>query len=292
MTKAKLILTLGLPASGKTTWAKEYCNQNKKTVILCRDDYRARIFGSNFGNKSKESLVTELQGRDTTLFLERGYSVIWADTNLNPACEERARALAEAADADFAFQDFRQVPLSQCMLRNRQREEKVPDNVVSRMYSRYLVPYYAKCKEERLSGYSSSLDKAIVVDVDGTVAQMHNRHPYEWGKVQQDLPRQNVVELVKAYISMYDCKLVFLTGRDGGCQPQTKEWLSQYFDDFELYSREANDNRADYIVKQEILHNVLEQKYDIKFFMDDRQQVVDMWRSNGYECLQVQPGWF
>ena len=41
---AKMILTLGLPASGKSTWAWDYVSKNKNTVIVCRDDIRADLF--------------------------------------------------------------------------------------------------------------------------------------------------------------------------------------------------------------------------------------------------------
>jgi len=37
---SKLIATRGIPASGKTTWAREYCLKNPNTVRVNRDDIR------------------------------------------------------------------------------------------------------------------------------------------------------------------------------------------------------------------------------------------------------------
>ena len=34
----------------------------------------------------------------------------------------------------------------------------------------------------------------------------------------------------------------------------------------------------------------IEKDFDIQFILDDRQEVVDMWRQEGYRCLQVAPG--
>ena len=41
-------------------------------------------------------------------------------------------------------------------------------------------------------------EKAIIVDVDGTLADMRGiRGPFEWDKVSQDKPHQDVIDLVK-----------------------------------------------------------------------------------------------
>jgi hypothetical protein len=55
--------------------------------------------------------------------------------------------------------------------------------------------------------------------------------------------------------------------------------------------REDKDNRSDAIIKQEIFENNFN-KEDILCVIDDRQRVVDMWRSLGLVCLQVDHGNF
>jgi hypothetical protein len=56
--------------------------------------------------------------------------------------------------------------------------------------------------------------------------------------------------------------------------------------------REAGDSRKDSIVKQELYEKHIEPSYDVFVVLDDRNQVVDMWRSLGLVCLQVAPGDF
>ena len=56
--------------------------------------------------------------------------------------------------------------------------------------------------------------------------------------------------------------------------------------------RLADDNRKDSIIKEEIYNKVIKPRYNIKLVLDDRNQVVDMWRDIGLPCFQVAPGDF
>ena len=155
---------------------------------------------------------------------------------------------------------------------------------------------------------------AIIVDVDGTLADMRGvRTPFEWDKVSEDRPHQDVINLVKDLASLGEFhfqdddengyreksvfkkkyKIIITTGRDGVCEEDTKKWLEHYkvpYDDF--YIRKAGDFRKDNIIKSEIYMDHIRPKYDVKFVIDDRDQVVEMWRSLGLRVLQVAPGNF
>jgi hypothetical protein len=56
--------------------------------------------------------------------------------------------------------------------------------------------------------------------------------------------------------------------------------------------RVAGDHRKDSIVKQEIFENHIDGMFDVQFVLDDRDQVVTMWRSLGLQCFQVAEGNF
>jgi len=85
---------------------------------------------------------------------------------------------------------------------------------------------------------------------------------------------------------------VFVTGRPERCRMDTVAWLDILgLGSCPLYMRKDGDYRADYIVKQEILDAHID-KDRVLFVLDDRQQVVDMWRRNGLVCFQVAPGDF
>ena len=136
--------------------------------------------------------------------------------------------------------------------------------------------------------------KAIIVDIDGTLADMRGvRGPFEWDKVSQDKPHQDIIDLVRDLRSLKKYKIIITTGRDGVCKEATLEWLVNHrvpFDAF--FIRKAGDFRKDNIIKSEIYMDYIRPKYDVKFVIDDRNQVVEMWRSLGLRVLQVAPGDF
>ena len=59
-----------------------------------------------------------------------------------------------------------------------------------------------------------------------------------------------------------------------------------------LYMRPAKDYRSDDIIKGEILDQMHEDGYDPTMAVDDRDQVVAMFRARGLRVLQVAPGDF
>ena len=106
----KLILTKGLPASGKTTWAKEYIQKYPETANLCKDDLRLQLGSTN----KREKRVIQVRDLLTVHYFGLGYSVIWSDTNLNPVHIRRATELAEQHQAKLVIQDFTEIGRASC----------------------------------------------------------------------------------------------------------------------------------------------------------------------------------
>jgi len=141
-----------------------------------------------------------------------------------------------------------------------------------------------------------SRPNAIICDVDGTVALMHgNRSPYDWHKVGTDKPNQWVIDLVEAYCTVRGCVLIFLSGRSSVCWDETEDWLNKHINpEFELYMRPiAQEFEKDAKIKHEIYTRLIKPVYDVQFVIDDRKQVVDMWRNvAGLKVAQVAEGKF
>jgi predicted kinase len=57
----ELIVLVGLPASGKSTFAKTFCEENKNYIRLNRDDIREMFGVLNSFTKQNENLVVESQ---------------------------------------------------------------------------------------------------------------------------------------------------------------------------------------------------------------------------------------
>lgn len=132
---------------------------------------------------------------------------------------------------------------------------------------------------------------AIMVDIDGTLAHMKGRSPYEWSRVGEDTVDPAISHILECYKGV--TKIVLLSGRDGVCKPETENWLKANNIPYDLLvMRTPNDNRKDSIIKWELYQEHIEPNYDVLFVLDDRNQVVKMWRQAGLKCLQVAEGDF
>ena len=101
----------------------------------------------------------------------------------------------------------------------------------------------------------------------------------------------SIASLVERY--QEDTTIIVLTGRDGSCKQLTIDWLTDngiVYD--EIYTRAEGDERKDSIIKRELFDNHIRGRYNVEFVLDDRNQVVEMWRQMGLKCLQVAEGNF
>ena len=98
--------------------------------------------------------------------------------------------------------------------------------------------------------------------------------------------------MVKRLIATESYHILIVSGRPiDKCGKETVEWLAKHDIKYDhILMRNSGDRRQDDIVKQEILDRLPKGK--IAFILDDRKQVVNMWRRNGLTCLQVADGDF
>jgi len=83
-----------------------------------------------------------------------------------------------------------------------------------------------------------------------------------------------------------------MSGRPENYKPETVQWLRDNFITYHtLLMRKEGDSRNDKIVKLELFGKI-RQAGEVLFAIDDRQQVVDMWREEGVTCLQCDYGNF
>ena len=131
-----------------------------------------------------------------------------------------------------------------------------------------------------------------IVDLDGTLALRTDRSPYDWHRVGEDLPNPPVVAVVQALI-LVGHPVAYVSGRKEQCRCQTEMWLRAnvgHWDDVEgLWMRANKDNRPDVQVKRDIYQQHFAGR-DIAGVIDDRANVVRMWRSLGLTVLQVAEG--
>lgn len=135
------------------------------------------------------------------------------------------------------------------------------------------------------------MKKVIICDIDGTVAIKGDRSIFDYSKCGLDSINKPIVELIKMIPK--NITIIFCSGREDFCLLDTEDWLKKNVtNNFKIFMRKSGDFRKDSIIKEEIYHNNIENRYEILFVLDDRTQVVEMWRSLGLTCLQVSKGDF
>jgi hypothetical protein len=144
----------------------------------------------------------------------------------------------------------------------------------------------------------------IICDLDGTLSDIAHREHHVRGKrkdwkrffegISEDAISEVVADIVRHYTTSH--KIIFVSGRPERTREATKKWLARCIPEvkeYELHMRPDGDFRADTIVKSEIFERELLPRLGKPFFiLDDRDQVVRMWREKGLICLQVAEGDF
>ena len=301
-----LILTVGLPGSGKTTWAhNEVAKDPHNTTIVCMDDLR-NMMGYRAGDievspkllKERETYVKSLRHNLLVFALSKYRTVICADTNLS---EKQREKLVEALQEDsrlslsnvcftYGIKSFLDVPIEECIRRDLRRPVSVGEQVIRKMYSNHVAPL--ELSSDRVV-QDESLPAAVICDIDGTLAKMVDRGPFEWDAVGEDLPIPHTINAIHQYMRGGH-PIIFMSGRDSVCYHETLDWLKRYFPahmfngaTFTLLMRKEGDMRKDSIVKEELYREHVLPKFHVVAVFDDRLQVCRLWNRLGLPLFKV-----
>jgi len=300
-----VLILKGVQASGKSTFAKKLCNMFSNWKRVNKDEIRGALSFKQWNHKV-ESMTSNLQFHLVKEYLNEGCNVVIDNTHLRSKTInftiETIKKIANDLNIDIRIKSKSfKVTLEEAMDRNVKRELPIPNTVIENSFSKFRLSEILDNEIDIIihsskfikATQNSNLPKAIICDIDGTIAQMKNRGPYEWDKVHYDIPKWEIIDIIRLF-KWRGIKIILMSGRDGSARKLTKQWLDNYeieYDD--LIMRTAGDMRKDSIVKRELYDNHILGKYYIKFVLDDRDQVVNMWRQElGLTCVQVAEGNF
>lgn len=282
---SKLIMLSGLPASGKSTKAKEIV-ETGNYIRVNRDLLRTMMHFDKWSGRN-EKFTVSAEKFLTYESLKSDLNVVVDDTNLNPKNKLMWQGVAKDANASFEHIHI-DTDWLECCLRDSHREKKVGNNVIKNMALQYgLAPVPTK-------GW-------VLVDLDGTLADVeHRRHLVQGPKkdwkgffnlIPSDPVRMEVsTQIIQLYNQGYN--IIYVSARPESYREMSLNWLTQHGLGFgwTLLMRRDDDGRPDTLVKQGILDTYFPDKSKIFKVFDDRPSVIRMWRGNGLEVVDVGNG--
>jgi hypothetical protein len=256
--------------------------------------------------RDMEETITRIQDASIGALLKAGNDVIVDNTNIQWKYVKALAKIGYRYGADVEVMKF-DVPvdfaISRDVYRGAEGGRSVGADVIRKQYASFQANKSMTLEPvQDVKPYTGTpgKPKAFMVDIDGTLAHMRDyRGPFEWHNVGLDDLDDTIAMIVRILgstnfaLDMNHLHVIVMSGRDESCREQTEEWLELHeivYD--ELFMRPEKDMRPDNIVKAELFDTYVRDNYDVQFVLDDRDQVVEMWRRMGLKTLQVEPGDF
>jgi len=298
-----IYMTQGVPASGKTTWARQKLREEKNIKRICKDDLRDMLDNGEFSMKN-ERYILDMRNEMVESALLRGCDVILDDTNFSDDHWKDMRDIAKRVGNVKVVEIYFDVSLKEARKRNdnRTEDEQVPEHILEDMFERHVrggtsvsqrEEFFPKVNHPHSQTQAEDLNESFIVDLDGTLALNNSGRGYnEFLKVKEDDPNVPVVKIAKKLYEDY-ADLIIITGRSEECRKECREWLNVFEVPFDkLCMRGKRDSRRDIDVKKELYFEEVHESHFVNFAVDDRMSVVNMWRSLGIPTLQVSKGTF
>ncbi len=300
----KLVVLCGISGSGKSHFAhQEWLKDPLNVAVVNRDKIRELLFGyteetikdyyrlPEIGKLEKQVTLYE----DTLIHegLNLGKTVIVDATHLKKSYLERYKFW----NVPVEFKYF-EVSLITAALRVADRTRDVGAEVIAKQYDNFLnlqregIPFSFEPVEFK---QDETLPPCVIYDIDGTIAEKGNRSAFDWKRVGEDKTVYSVIATIDWIAELHPQnrpKVIICTGRDGICLEETKEWLFTNRIVYDvIFMRDIADQRADWIVKEEMWREIAKENYIVGMY-DDRNQVVRRARALGLKVFQVEYGNF
>lgn len=303
MKTPEIKILVGATGAGKTTFAEYWLRTEPNWMRVSRDDFRMMHFSNTNLSPDDESKITEMVDGAITALINKGINVLVDATHcrvdyINSYLEKYIEK------TNISFKVF-EVPLEELKNRCKKRFEEtgryIPEKVTEKYFNelQYLKSSFdfttrkRQKMENNIFEQNTALPKAIICDLDGTLALMNGRNPFDASKCDEDLVNTPVANVLKNYHQL-GYKILLVSGREDKFKEPTLRFLAKHQIPFDnLLMRKTKDNRKDSIIKKEIYNEHIIENYFIEFVLDDRNQVVDTWRKElKLPCFQVYYGDF
>ena len=302
---SKLLILVGAPGSGKSTFARYFLRTEDNWIRVNRDDFRLMQFGDSLMIPFYEERISKMVEASVLTLLKSDTNVIIDATNTSlRTIQDMIHIYTEYADISFKVFDL---PVDELVKRCDKRYEEtgkfISKSVVERNVANLKhtlekfdfapIPRKVQVATTSYATQDKNLPKAVICDLDGTLSLLNGRDPYNAATCDNDLLNEPVAAALKM-AKQRGYQVILLSGREDKFREPTVRFLDKHQIGYDLLlMRTSNDFRKDNIIKRELFEGEIQGKYFVEFLLDDRNQVVDMWRKDLHlPCFQVNYGDF
>ena len=302
---SKLFILVGAPGSGKSTFARYFLRTEDNWIRVNRDDFRLMQFGDSLMIPFYEERISKMVEASVLTLLKSDTNVIIDATNTSlRTIQDMIHTYTEYADISFKVFDL---PVDELVKRCDKRYEEtgkfISKSVVERNVANLKhtlekfdfapIPRKVQVATTSYATQDKNLPKAVICDLDGTLSLLNGRDPYNAATCDNDLLNEPVAATLKM-AKQRGYQVILLSGREDKFREPTVRFLDKHQIGYDLLlMRTSNDFRKDNIIKRELFEGEIQGKYFVEFLLDDRNQVVDMWRKDLHlPCFQVNYGDF
>ena len=302
---SKLLILVGAPGSGKSTFARYFLRTEDNWIRVNRDDFRLMQFGDSLMIPFYEERISKMVEASVLTLLKSDTNVIIDATNTSlRTIQDMIHTYTEYGDISFKVFDL---PVDELVKRCDKRYEEtgkfISKSVVERNVANLKhtlekfdfapIPRKVQVATTSYATQDKNLPKAVICDLDGTLSLLNGRDPYNAATCDNDLLNEPVAAALKM-AKQQGYQVILLSGREGKFREPTVRFLDKHQIGYDLLlMRTSNDFRKDNIIKRELFEGEIQGKYFVEFLLDDRNQVVDMWRKDLHlPCFQVNYGDF
>jgi predicted kinase len=318
----KLILLVGPEGSGKSTYAVKYkpawsiyINQDtqgkdhlKYFNVAIEEKADIIVDRMNFDKKQRERYIKPAK--------EAGYEIEIVVFHVpRQICFDRmmARENHPTINGYFENDPMKGQSYSEVMKNARDEVQKVEkarqaNSALDTFFTKYERVEDSEADKVTRLGWIEHTGKtrpAVIIDLDGTMCNIDHRLKHvknenkkhnRWDLFNKEIPNDGLNEWCKQlylYMGVHH-PIILCSGRVDSSRQDTEAWLKKHeIKSYRhLFMRHRSDFRTDYIIKEIILDFEILPRYNVLFAVDDRKQVVDMWRRRNIVTLACADGEF
>jgi predicted kinase len=134
--RKKLLILQGIPASGKSTWSRNFIKGKTDWFRVCRDDIRN--MRGDYWIQEQERLIETMEDALVAYAMGQDLNVLVDATNLNPKIISKWKTMASNFEYDIEFLMF-YISLEEAIERDSKRDRQVGEEVIKRFYNQYIV---------------------------------------------------------------------------------------------------------------------------------------------------------